>query len=105
MTREENTLPKEHGVLWNDGDVRTEHVQSELSDIQVVQVDVSGLERIDETQQRDEQRGFARAGATYDADLFTGSDGKRDVLQHERQVRSVLQRHVEERNLPRVWPD
>jgi hypothetical protein len=57
--------------LWNDSDSRSQQGETDFGDVDFVDEDFSVVE-FRQTEQRAEQRRFAGAGSTDDADLFAG---------------------------------
>ena len=62
-------------------DVAAQAVLGDVGDVLPVDADFAGVEVV-EAQQGIDQRRFARAGATDEADFFAGADGEGEVVQH-----------------------
>ena len=67
--------------LWNDGESRSQSWQSEMSDVDAVDLDAAAG-ALDDSEERKSQRRFAGAGSADDSDFLRRSDRKCDPWKH-----------------------
>lgn len=94
---------EQDGLLGDDGDARAQVHEADLADVDVVDEDAA-LARVDDAQQRDEQRRLARACAAHDPNLLLGPDAQAHALEHGHAQLLVLEHDLVEDDAAALGP-
>jgi hypothetical protein len=73
---------EQRSILWHDTNRLAKGFQLHLLDILAVDQDPTAL-RVVEAEEQSEYRGFTTSRGPDDGDLFTGRDGKAEILEDE----------------------
>lgn len=90
-------------ILWDHCDSRPEIIELELTNIYIVDLDVTFKDLYD-TSHGKGNRTFASSSTTNDTDLLSFVDLETQLVENHLSVRPVFQRYVFELDLSIFWP-
>ena len=87
------------GVLCHHADCAPEALLRDVADVLAVDRDAPSL-RIEEAQQKIDERGLAGARAAHDPDLLTGRNSEIEAMDHTTPL-AIVEGHIFEADIPR----